>query len=340
MATHLLVNGSSLVPETSEPDQLEFRLALPAREIRLISGYARPADLSATHDRRRLGVALRGLRWRQRKKVLEVPIDSPAFIDGFHVVECYDDEEGSFRWTNGNAALPPTLVPRWRGETLLQIPLIHERGYEVPVSPEPEAALMSAFESLGDNCEFAFAQQHFGVELPLTLLRWAGTSYEKLLRGLENRFSGIGDPGTTAAVWRTTDYRLQTPYLGFHTAANQQRDEAGVAEILDCGCAALRLLRRKLLRDIRDARRIFVYKATNPAFGTAEMLQLHKALRAIGPASLLCVTLGQPRQSDLCVEQLGTGLYAGYLQKFVFPDGPFDEWLALCSRTLELHYGG
>ena len=107
MATHLLVNGSSVAPETSEPDQLQFRLALPAREIRLISGYARPVDLAVADDRRRLGVALRGLRWRQGKKTLEVPIDSPAFIDGFHVVEFYSSEEGSFRWTNGNAALPP-----------------------------------------------------------------------------------------------------------------------------------------------------------------------------------------------------------------------------------------
>jgi hypothetical protein len=114
----------------------------------------------------------------------------------------------------------------------------------------------------------------------------------------------------------------------------------GVAEILSCGRATLRLLRRKLLHDIRGAKRIFVYKATNPDFGLAEMFQLHKALRAIGPASLLCVTLGKPEQSNLGVEQLGAGLYSGLIGKFVIPDGPFDEWLALCSRTLALHYGG
>jgi hypothetical protein len=340
MATHLLVNGSSLAPESSGPGQLVFRLAMPAREVRLISGYAQPAELSAAHDRRRLGVALRGLRWRQGKKALEIPIDSPAFIDGFHVVEFYSADEGSFRWTNGNAALPPGLFPRWRGETLLEIPLIHERAPQIPAAPEPEAALMSAFENLGDNCEFAVAQRHYGVELPLTLLRWAGTSHEKLLHGLESRFRGIGDPETTEAVWGATDYRLNTPYLNFHTAANQQRDDAGVAEILNCGRATLRLLRRKLLHDIRGAKRIFVYKATNPDFGLAEMFQLHKALRAIGPASLLCVTLGKPEQSNLGVEQLGAGLYSGLIGKFVIPDGPFDEWLALCSRTLALHYGG
>ena len=200
--------------------------------------------------------------------------------------------------------------------------------------------MLSAFESLGDNCELATVQRHYGVEAPLTLLRWAGTSYEKLLHGLRNRFNGIGDSDTTELVWGDFDYRLLTPYLNFHTAANQPRDAAGVDETLSCGRATLRLLRRKLLRDIADARRIFIYKSTNPTFGPAEMHQLYKALRTIGPASLLCVTLRGPSQTDAGVERLGPGLYAGSLEKFVIPNGPFDEWLALCSRTLALHCGG
>jgi hypothetical protein len=340
MATHLLVNGSRLAPETSEPKQLVFRLHLPAREIRLISGSVRPVEQSGAHDCRRLGLALRGLHWRQGGKTFRSPIDSPAFIDGFHLVECYDTDEGSFRWTNGNAALPAVLFPRWRGETLLRIPLLHQHPVQSHAPPEPAAALLSAFENLGDNCELALLQRHYGVELPLTLLRWAGTSFDKLLHGLESKFEGIGDPETTQVVWGTIDYRLQTPYLNFHTAAHQLRDAAGVSEILDCGRATLRLLRRKLLRDIRDARRIFVYKATNPAFGVAEMHRLYRALRGIGPAALLCVSIGEPGRLDMVVEQLDTGLFAGYLEKFVIPDGPFDEWLALCSRTLALHCGG
>jgi hypothetical protein len=40
------------------------------------------------------------------------------------------------------------------------------------------------------------------------------------------------------------------------------------------------------------------------------------------------------------VEQLADGLYAGYLERFVLPHGPYDEWLALCTQTLALHYAG
>jgi len=79
-------------------------------------------------------------------------------------------------------------------------------------------------------------------------------------------------------------------------------------------------LRRKLLRDITDARRIFVFKSASPGFGLAEMRRLHAAMRAIGPASLLCVT--QNDRAEACrVEMLADGLYAGRLEDLSFPSG-------------------
>src|SRR5207237_3060481 len=102
-------------------------------------------------------------------------------------------------------------------------------------------------------------------ELPRSLLRWAGTTYENVARGLECRFEGLGDPATATVAWTEMDYRIQTPYLRMHTTVIEPRDEEGVAELLHHGCATLRLLRRKLLRDIADARRIFVSKAPIPA---------------------------------------------------------------------------
>jgi hypothetical protein len=180
------------------------------------------------------------------------------------------------------------------------------------------------------------AQRHYGVELPLSLLRWAGTTYENVVRGLECRFEGLADPATTTAAWIEIDYRIQTPYLRLHTTVIEPRDEEGVAELLHHGCATLRLLRRKLLRDIADARRIFVFKSADPGFGQAEMRRLKAAMRTIGPASLLCVT--QKDRAEACrVEKLDDGLYAGRLERFVIPHEPFDEWAALCSETLKLH---
>jgi hypothetical protein len=339
MSIYLLVDGIRIVPETAEQDQLVFRLDLPVQEIRLISGRASPLDLTGVDDARRLGVALRRMQWRQDEAVLESPIGSPGFIDGFHPLEHYNDVEGSFRWTNGNAALPAALFPPWRGTTRLHLHLNLWQGSTARMPPKPEAAILGAFENLGENCELAVAQQHYGVEQPLTLLRWAGTTYDKLLRGLGNRFAELGEPASTEVFWQFTDYRLRTPYFNFHTGVNQPQHSDNLAEVHRFGCATLRLLRRKLLQDIAGAKRIFVFRSTSPGFGPAETRPLFAALRAIGPASLLCVAPARPCQPDDGVEQPDDGLYLAYLEDFLVSNGPFDAWLALCSRVLAMHYG-
>jgi hypothetical protein len=339
MSIYLTVNGSRLAPEIIEADQFVFRLDLPAHEIRLLSGHARPADIDGGDDYRRVGVGLRELLWQKGARVIESPIASPGFIDGFHHVEQHGETGYPFRWTTGDAGLPPGVFPAWEGEVLLRIRVVHSQGSRLNPPPRPEAALLSAFENLGENCAFSLAQRHYGAEPPLSLLRWAGTNYEKLLNGLENRFLGLGEPDTTSVVWRDSEYRLQTPYLALHTTANQELDEARVAEILREGRATLRLLRRKLLKDIADAKRIFVFQTADPSFGRPEMHGLHNALRSIGPASLLCVTWTEPGRRIEGPEHVTDGLYAGCLESSTIKYGPCDEWLALCSRTLALHHG-
>jgi hypothetical protein len=98
------------LPESLPDGRLLFHVALPAQEIRIISGSARPIDFGHPVDQRRLGVALLGLSWEQDGETLDTPIDSSAFIDGFQHVEQPATSDGMFRWTNGNAALPPSPV--------------------------------------------------------------------------------------------------------------------------------------------------------------------------------------------------------------------------------------
>ena len=47
-----------------------------------------------------------------------------------------------------------------------------------------------------------------------------------------------------------------------------------------------------------------------------------------------------PRQPVGRAECLAAGLYAGYLDRFVIPDGPFDHWLTICAETLALNRRG
>jgi hypothetical protein len=115
MAVSLLVDDLPRLPEPLPNGRLLFHVALPAREIRIISGFGRPVDFGHPVDQRRLGVALLGLSWEQGGETIDTPIDSPAFIDGFQHVEHPAASEEVFRWTNGNAALPPSLFPPWRG---------------------------------------------------------------------------------------------------------------------------------------------------------------------------------------------------------------------------------
>jgi hypothetical protein len=332
----LQVDGRIQTPISRAGDECVFRVNFPAQDIRLLSGFARPADFGDSDDPRSLGVALLGLRWEQDGLVADVPIDNHGFIDGFYHLEDTADES-PLRWTNGNAGLPSLIFPPWTGAVILRLRIKTWRGSELPRTPVTAGDALRHFEGLGTDCELALAQRHYGIEPPLSLFRWAGTTFGKVLRGLQRRFEGLGDPATTTVLWESYDYRLRTPYANVHTTTIAPTDAAGRAEILQGGCAMLRLLRllrRKLLRDIAEARHIFVFWTDQTTFGETQMRALFAALRDIGPAALLCVTLGEPAGQ---VRQVTDGLYAGTLSRFVIPDGPFDEWLALCTETLRLH---
>jgi hypothetical protein len=336
---YLLVDGAKVTAEIIEKRWLGFRLRLPAREIRLISGAGSPAELKGVRDTRPLGVLLRKLCWEQNGSEILVPVDSPGFMDGFHAVEVHDAKDGPVRWTTGNAALPPDLFPPWQGDVLLHVSCSEWKGSAQQPETSDEWKLLSAFESLGEDCEFGLMQRRYLVEPPLSLFRWGGAPVKSLIQGLDSGFEGLAEPDSTELVWDGQEYFLRTPYVTMHTQCLVQQDEAGQAEVLRCGRATLRILRRKLLKDIADARRIFVFKSLNDDFGEVEMRRLHAALRRIGPACLLCAVVARPGQPVGHVERLTEGLYAGYLDRFVIPNGPFDKWLSICSETLASHGG-
>ena len=337
MTPYLLVDGAKVAPETDAKPWLLFRLRFPTREIRLVSGAASPAQLKGSHDSRPLGVLLRGMRWTQNEQTIVVPMDSPSFMDGFHVAEIHNPQFGPVRWTTGNAAVPPDLFPPWQGEVCLHLLCGEWAGSAVEPPSDGNTALLSAFESLGEDCEFGLMQRRYLVEPPLSLFRWGGAPAARLIEGLDSNFAGLVEPETTDLLWDGKEYFLQTPFVTMHTQCRVEQDQAGQAEILRCGRATLRILRRKLLKDIADAKRIFVYKSLDPDFGRADMFRLRTALRRHGPAWLLCVKLAQLDEPVGRAERLARGLYAGYLDRWVIPDGPFDHWLTVCAETLALH---
>jgi hypothetical protein len=90
-------------------------------------------------------------------------------------------------------------------------------------------------------------------------------------------------------------------------------------------------------RQLREPRRIWVYKSLNP-IGLGKIIELHGALNAFGPNRLLVVQ--EDPASPATVEMLDQGLYLGHLPAYS-PGGEawrFDapSWATLLHNTLRL----
>ena len=121
---------------------------------------------------------------------------------------------------------------------------------------------MMHFESLGENCEFGFVQRAYGAE-PLSLLRWCDVPLSALLKALQARFEGLGDPeNVTVPITPRGMFRVDDKAYGFR--GHSMADGAAVRPDKDMlqkqECERLTYLRRKLIEDLEDAEKIFVYR--------------------------------------------------------------------------------
>jgi tetratricopeptide (TPR) repeat protein len=158
------------------------------------------------------------------------------------------------------------------------------------------APLMLRFESLGYSCEFGLTQRHFGAE-PLGLLRWVGINMHNVISAMNSQFDGIGEPRytrldvTEVGEFVTSDTRYG---LGSHTfMRNTGQDQEKLIGQLR---RRMRFLREKLLEDLREGEKIFVYRhAKSPP--DSELLKLLDALRAYNASNRLVVMRMLPHGS-------------------------------------------
>jgi hypothetical protein len=157
---------------------------------------------------------------------------------------------------------------------------------------------------------------------------------------LETRFAGLGEAENVSlrrnswGEWYIEDSVFR---LSFHTF--QTSGVADEAAYLKKQAARLRWLRDKLLDDLEEGTKIFVYK---PRAGTpdAPMQRIFKALAAFPKARLLCIGLAGEAAAPGTFAPFSNGHAWGYLSvhnplvrgKW---DIPFEEWLSLCRQALE-----
>jgi len=201
--------------------------------------------------------------------------------------------------------------------------------------PAAMKAFFMRFESLGRNCEFGGIQRHFGAE-PISLLRWAATEPSSLVSALSARLAGIGEPGQSSLTLAPDDeyYLLDSAYgLTLHTTVKKHEAEADL--VFRKHTRRVAFLRDKLIADLTDAGKIFVYMA--PRIDRETILRISEGLSAFGPNLLLCARLQDESHPPGHVEVVSDRLLIGYLDHEGLIGNAWDLsvdcWLTLCEAA-------
>ena len=211
---------------------------------------------------------------------------------------------------------------------------------ELPATPETsQRDLMMQFESLGSGCEFGLVQRRFGAE-PLGLLRWGAIPAMSLVRALDARFDGVGNPNdirlfefgeSKEYFFRDTKYSLE-----MHTFVPVR--DSNYERVFAQQSRRARYLKDKLVEDLEypeESHKIFVYKHHTGALPDSEALALHKALRRYGDHALLCVRPSDQIHPNRSVEVWLDGLLVAYIDGLSPTSNAkeiqYDSWLAVCK---------
>ena len=217
-------------------------------------------------------------------------------------------------------------------------------AYAAPAAEDPESLpaeqLMMRFESLGENCEFGLAQRRCGAE-PLGLLRFASAPLPALLSGLRGRFEGMGEPDRIEiqVSENQQEYLVVDKCFGFLYHPWVLVGEAEPEDIRRREAKRLPFLRRKLIEDLEEGNKIFVYRGMH-RLPQPLVLRLVAALRAYGPTTLLWVEQEEPEHPAGTVERVATGLLKGYIDRFAPAENAhalsLDCWVTICRSALKL----
>lgn len=176
--------------------------------------------------------------------------------------------------------------------------------------------VMMQLQSLGINCELGFVQRHHEAE-PLGLFRWAQTPLPNLLRALEARFEGLGDPDNTAiSMDGATEFQVIDKKFGFRNHSHAfKRDGATEEKVRERELVRLPFLARLMIEDLEKAEKLFCFHDAGHS-GLEDVLRLTAALDKYGPNWLLWICPAAGAAKSGTAERISARLICGYIDKF------------------------
>jgi len=196
----------------------------------------------------------------------------------------------------------------------------------------PVRDLFLAFESLGNNCEFGLVQRQAGAE-PLGLFRFSATGISSLVSALNADFAELGNLDKLKIEISGKEFVVRDlKYnLFYHTWIFEGQEDPDI--IRQKESKKIKFLVRKFLDELEGGQKIFVYK-NDPEISQPEALMLLRALRRHGNNPLLFVAVALGKNKPGQINNLGEGLFRGYVDRFHPNDNAYDvsfeSWTTLC----------
>ncbi len=222
-------------------------------------------------------------------------------------------------------------------------PIASSREKDFRAEPLDKETLTIGFESLGLNCEFGFAQRDVGAE-PISLLRFNGLPFRKLIKGVRTGFAGLAEGGNLEIrlipeLVEFMGYEAQYMMI-YHTARHPPESDAKT--LLGTERLKLRFLARKLMEDLEDGEKIFVLKKDEGLLLEEVMPLIDLVTRNGG--TLLWVTLADAEHPAGSVDLVEPHLMLGYVDRFAkLARGPGDIshaiWQTMLANAHALRQG-
>ena len=222
------------------------------------------------------------------------------------------------------AALPSTRGRRHGLKTSADNPITEDE--------RSSRDLALSFVSLGFNCEFGFTQRQMGGE-PIDLLRFASIPLGRLLDGIDSSFDGLDTPANLRAESeRNWDIRDRKYNIAYHTFLTI--DDITWNDMVRREVRRLRFLADKLIGDIADADKVFVWWQREHA-AIEEIMPLFLAVQRRGRGTLLWVEVGDPCAG---LEEVWPGLLRAQISELTAPGqhnipGGFRRWVPILAMV-------